>query len=393
MSSFNSILQYIRPNKGVSTSLTDPTLQQFLDAQGGSSSKKDRRQGKAFSDVDLMKMQYDINMRDDERAYNEAMYERYQTVQAQVGQMQEAGLNPALMYQGGVTSPAAVSSSPEVDSSGIGSGALDDSPMSTLKGILSLITGSASLGSQIDLQRAQARNMRADAKLKEIDAETRGSKNELTIEEMRANVANTNVDTLLKHVQGEVERTHVGLNLSETALNDLRASWQKFQNRIASVDADVAEQTKSVIIAYKSAELSYQEAQTAFTNAKTDESKTSSALNVANTALAHANELLTMAKTMSENEMIDSGYYLMAATKQAEEVKKIQQDIQTAKGLKEVYDGLARLRKLEADNYKLEMWAGIVTDGVGAVGSAVGSVLGGASGVSRAATAAKAAAK
>lgn len=388
-----SITDILKGSGGHSSAITDPTLLQFLQSQGGSSSKKDRRQGKAFSDVDLMKMQYDINMRDDERAYNEAMYERYQTVQAQVGQMQEAGLNPALMYQGGVSSPSAVSSSPEIDSSGIGSGALDDSPMSTLKSILSLITGSASLGSQIDLQSAQARNLRADAKLKEIDANTRGSLNELTIEEMRSNIANTNFDTLLKQVQTEVERTHVGLNLSETSLNELRSSWQKFQNRIASVDADVAEATKSVIIEYKSAELQYTQAQTDFMKARTAESKTSAALNVANTALAHANELLTMAKTMSENEMIDSGYYLMAATKQAEEVKKIQQDIETAKGLKEVYDGLARLRALEADNYKLEMWAGIVTDGVGAVGSAVGSVLGGASGVSRAATAAKAAAK
>lgn len=387
----DDILRYVRPRNY--NSITDPTLQSFLEAQGGSSTKKERRQGQAFSDVDLMKMQYDINMRDDERAYNEAMYERYQTVQAQVGQLQEAGLNPALMYQGGVSAPSAVSSSPEVDSSGIGSGSVDDSPMTTLKGILSLITGSASLGSQIDLQRAQARNLRAQAKLYEIDANSRGDINDLTVEQMRSNVANTNVDTLFKQVQAEVERTHVGLNLSETALNELRASWQQFQNRIASVDADIAEQTKSVIIAYKSAELSYTEAQTSLTNAKTEESKTSAALNVANTALAHANELLTMAKTLSEHEMIDSGYYLMAATKQAEEVKKIQQDIQTAKGLSEVYDGLARLRKLEADNYKLEMWAGIVTDGVGAVGSAVGSVLGGASGVSRASTAAKAAAK
>lgn len=373
-----------KPN--ISDELTDDYLSQLYQSQGGNSTSSQRESGFAFSNVDLIKMQYDINQRDEERAYNQEMYEKFQTIPAQVSQMQEAGLNPALMYGDGASSPSAMSPSPEVDSSSASGSGRDYSKMARISQIFQMLSGGMQIASQINQQTANAQLMRSEARLNNIDAVTRGEHNELTIEQMRSNVANTNADTLIKQVQKQVEETHVGLNLSQTALNELRAEWQHFQTRIAAVDADVAEQTKSVIIAYKDAELSYKQAQTSLTNAKTDEAKTSSALNVANASLAHANQLLTMTKTLSENELIDSGYYLTMATKQAEEIKKIQQDIKTASGLKEVYDGLSRLRQLEADNYKLEMWAGIVTDGIGAVGSTVGSVLGGVSGMSRAGT-------
>lgn len=373
-----------KPN--ISDELTDDYLSQLYQSQGGNSTSGQREAGFAFSNVDLIKMQYDINQRDEERAYNQEMYEKYQTIPAQVAQMQEAGLNPALMYGDGASSPSAMSPTPEVDSSSVSGSGRDYSKMARISQIFQMLSGGMQIASQINQQTANAQLMRSEARLNNIDAETRGEHNELTIEQMRSNVANTNADTLIKQVQKQVEETHVGLNLSQTALNELRAEWQHFQTRIAAVDADVAEQTKSVIISYKDAELAYKQAQTSLTNAKTDEAKTSSALNVANASLAHANQLLNMAKTLSENELIDSGYYLTMATKQAEEIKKIQQDIKTASGLKEVYEGLSRLRQLEADNYKLEMWAGIVTDGIGAVGSTVGSVLGGVSGVSRAGT-------
>ena len=39
------------------------------------------------------------------------MYEKYQTIPAQVAQMQDAGLNPALMYGDGASSPSAMSPS------------------------------------------------------------------------------------------------------------------------------------------------------------------------------------------------------------------------------------------------------------------------------------------
>ena len=357
----------------ITDDLTDDYLGQLYESQGGNTSYKQREEGFGFSNVDLLKMQYDINQRDNERAYNEAMYEKYQTIPAQVAQMQDAGLNPALMYGDGAPSPSAMSPSPEVDSGSASSSGQSYSTFARISQLFSMITGGLQIASKINQETANAQLMRSEAKINKIDADTRGESNKLTIEQMRSNIANANADTLLKKAEQEVAKTHVGVNVSQTALNELKGEWQKFSNRIAQVDAEVAERTKDVVVQYKSAELSYLKAQEAFTNAKTDESKTSAALNVANTALSHANQLLTMAKYMSEQEMIDSGYYLTLATKQAEEIKKIKQDIDTSKNLKDVYEALARLRGLEADNYKLEMWAGIITNGVGASSKVVGT--------------------
>lgn len=358
----------------ISEVLTDDYLGQLYESQGGNTSYKQREEGFGFSNVDLLKMQYDINQRDEERAYNEEMYEKYQTIPAQVEQMQEAGLNPALMYGGGSSSPSAMSPSPEVDSGSASSSGQSYSTFARISQLFSMITGGLQIASKINQETANAQLMRSEARINKIDADTRGESNKLSIEQMRSNIANANADTLLKEAEKEVAKTHVGVNVSQSALNELKGEWQKFSNRIAQVDAEVAERTKDVVVQYKSAELSYLKAQEAFTNAKTDESKTSAALNIANTALSHANQLLTMTKYLSEQEMLDSGYYLTLATKQAEEIKKIKQDIDTSKNLKEVYEALARLRGLEADNYKLEMWAGIITNGVGASAKVAGSV-------------------
>lgn len=358
----------------ISEVLTDDYLGQLYESQGGNTSYKQREEGFGFSNVDLLKMQYDINQRDEERAYNEEMYEKYQTIPAQVAQMQDAGLNPALMYGDGASSPSAMSPSPEVDSGSASSSGQSYSTFARISQLFSMITGGMQIASKINQESANAQLMRSEAKLNKIDADTRGESNKLTIEQMRSNIANANADTLLKEAEQEVAKTHVGVNVSQTELNELKFEWQKFSNRVAQVDAEVAERTKDVVVQYKSSELSYLNAQKAFTDAKTDESKTSAALNVANTALSHANQLLTMTKYLSEQEMLDSGYYLTMATKQAEEIKKIKQDIDTAKNLTDVYESLSRLRGLEADNYKLEMWAGIITKGVGAVSDVVRSV-------------------
>lgn len=369
-----------KPN--ISDELTDDYLSQLYQSQGGNSTSGQREAGFAFSNVDLIKMQYDINQRDEERAYNQEMYEKYQTIPAQVAQMQEAGLNPALMYGDGASSPSAMSPSPEVDSSSASGSGRDYSKMARISQIFQMLSGGMQIASQINQQTANAQLMRSQARLNNIDARTRGDINDLTVEQMRSNIKNTDIDSVLKQTLQEVNKTHVKVNVTEAELNTLRSDWQRFSNRIASVDAEVAETTKDTIIAYKRAELSYLQAQENFTNAKTDEAKTSAALNVANSALAHANELLAMTKNLAESEMVDSGYYLMAATKQAEEVKKIQQDIKTSSSLKDVYDSLERLRGLEADNYKLELWAGVITNGIGAVADVVSST---ASGVGAAA--------
>ena len=55
----------------ISEVLTDDYLGQLYESQGGNTSYKQREEGFGFSNVDLLKMQYYINQRDEEREYNE----------------------------------------------------------------------------------------------------------------------------------------------------------------------------------------------------------------------------------------------------------------------------------------------------------------------------------
>lgn len=105
-------------------------------------------------------MQYDINQRDEERAYNEEMYEKYQTIPAQVSQMQDAGLNPALMYGSGASSPSAMSPSPEVDSGSASSSGQSYSTFARISQLFSMITGGMQIASKINQETANARTLR-----------------------------------------------------------------------------------------------------------------------------------------------------------------------------------------------------------------------------------------
>lgn len=66
--------------------------------------------GYVFSNTDFMNMQFELNKINQNQQWQEDMYNKYQSLPAQVAQMRAAGLNPALMYGSG-SAGGAVSSS------------------------------------------------------------------------------------------------------------------------------------------------------------------------------------------------------------------------------------------------------------------------------------------
>ena len=108
--------------------------------------------GAGFSNTQLAEMQFNHDEADRERQYNEEMYLKYQSPEAQMRQYQDAGLNPALMYEGGVDINGPSSAGAASTSGAVGG----DSPtngfeqvMGIMSQFMSMITGASGIGNSV----------------------------------------------------------------------------------------------------------------------------------------------------------------------------------------------------------------------------------------------------
>ena len=69
-------------------------------ADDGSINNKAASRGAGFTNTEQAQMYANYMATQEERQWNESMYQKYQSYSGQVQQMQEAGLNPAMMYGG-----------------------------------------------------------------------------------------------------------------------------------------------------------------------------------------------------------------------------------------------------------------------------------------------------
>lgn len=145
--------------------------------------------GKGFSNTQLAEMQYNHDEAQLDRQFQEDMYNKYQSPEAQMRQYQDAGLNPALMYQGGVDI-----NGPSGGSAASVSGAQGgDSPtnsfeqvMGVMSQFMNMITGASNIGNQV-------------VQLKNQTAETKA-----TIAEKRAHADNLAADTQGKKLDNQI---------------------------------------------------------------------------------------------------------------------------------------------------------------------------------------------
>ena len=119
----------------------------------------DVRQGKAFSQVDAMKAQMEYASTLEERAYNEYLYNQYESPEAMVRQYDEAGLNP-MMLAGGSSVGGSVNST-SGNSMSLGRGTESARGLDIMSMILNAVMGAA--GQVANFKNADSQRISANA--------------------------------------------------------------------------------------------------------------------------------------------------------------------------------------------------------------------------------------
>lgn len=222
-----------KKNNSFDQGLSDEWLQHIFDfiKQNGNFDNGMIATGHNFSPTDLWNMQFELNKISDERAWQEDMYNRYQSIPAQVRQMQEAGLNPALMYGSGAQAGSMPSTSGGTGSpaSGRGAGSLDStSKMSSIvSAVMSMLSGASGIGSQISqMTRNKHQNAKDDSQASLFDSERtlnaereRGLKLENDMTEIKRDVYEVMIN-----LQMDKTRSEIAKNASEYWRNNSE-SW------------------------------------------------------------------------------------------------------------------------------------------------------------------------
>lgn len=302
------------------------------DADGNRNSKAIGR-GNQFSNTQLAEMQFNHDEAQIDRDWNERMYNMYQSPEAQMRQYQEAGLNPALMYQGGVdingpSGGSAASASGAVGGEDPQSGF--ERVMGVMSQFLNMLTGASSIGQSVvqlknqtaqtnssvglqnadaDLKRAQTEqtqvqtnNSILDGELKKLELSYKKQFYDLDIEEQKERISNLKKqgekilsDIDVNHSVIDLNGAQIDLTRGLTNKADKECALLTSQTLLTNLEAEKLQKVMPFVQAREAAELELTYATTEAQ--KADKQK----------KLAEADEaLMAVAK---EEAIINSGYY------------------------------------------------------------------------------------
>lgn len=98
-----SMIETINDDAQPSNSSSNEGIGSFLDTlfgQAQNGSEKDRAAGRVFSENEVQEARMNWMMQQNQRDYEQELYDQRYSFQGQINQMQQSGLNPALMYGG-----------------------------------------------------------------------------------------------------------------------------------------------------------------------------------------------------------------------------------------------------------------------------------------------------
>lgn len=144
------------------------------------------RRGKAFSPVDAMKAQLEYSSTLEERAYNEYLYNQYESPAAMVKQYDEAGLNP-MMLAGGNSVGGSVNSTGS-NSMSLGRGTESARGLDIMGMILNAVMGAA--GQVANFKNSESQRISANANAAKAASDVAVNDAEIAKKEAETNLLN-----------------------------------------------------------------------------------------------------------------------------------------------------------------------------------------------------------
>lgn len=291
--------------------------------------------GKGFSNTQLAEMQYNHDEAQLDRQFQEDMYNKYQSPEAQMRQYQAAGLNPALMYEGGVdiNGPSGGSAASVSGASG------GDSPtnsfeqvMGVMSQFINMITGASGIGSSVinTVNQSKATNSTValqDADIAKKEEETRGIK----------------IDNERKQIQLTIDRAVKADVISQKQAEAFKASWE------ADVLAGtpVEEATKNLLTKFDIDTETYNK-----TKAETDKASAEAELARGRNTREAAKNVADIQFINKQMEVLDTQKTLNGAEEELAKVNKsVQEQVQKSAEAKSFLDDYAKENDLPLGNY------------------------------------------
>ena len=226
----------------------------------------DQERGDGFSPNDVYKMRFDYAMWQQQNAYNEDVYERFQSPKALMDQYAQAGMNPMLVA-GGSMPQGSLGSDSSPDSSGVGD-YQSESSASRFSQVLGVISSLFGVGSQISNAITSAKTRKQNQQFQQQELDLKG-------QQTAAQVAKTTEETKGLEIENRYKSLEKSLDIAfkagqiskqekESALLDFNVQVNK------NVTPEAAAQ--DILTKYKldSAQVAKTEADTARTKAETE---------------------------------------------------------------------------------------------------------------------------
>lgn len=298
--------------------------------------------GKGFSNTQLAEMQYNHDEAQLDRQFQEDMYNKYQSPEAQMRQYQAAGLNPALMYEGGVDI-----NGPSGGSAASVSGAAGgDTPtnsfeqvMGVMSQFLNMITGASGIGSSVmnTVNQSKATNSTValqNADIAKKEEETRGIK----------------IDNQRKQLQLAVDRAVQADVISQKQAESFKAAWEA--DVLAGVAPETATQNVLTKFGIDIAELDKKGSEAEKNRADADKASAEAELARGRNTREAAKNVADIKFINKQMEVLDSQKTLNGAEEELAKVNKsVQEQVNKSAEAKSFLDDYAKENNLPLGNY------------------------------------------